>query len=218
MKFSSKIYSLVASVSISTVFFFLLIISYHSAVARKPPELIFSHAAHINMGIDCSQCHTRVDSSDKGTDSLLPVMDACRECHDIDEAETCGLCHSDAENPAALEPVIDYSPKFNHAAHISIGVECESCHEGISLSDSSSTVHLPLMDPCMACHDGETADRSCITCHEKPEGKYPEDHKPKEWTIDHVFEYSIDQGNSCKTCHTNEQCQRCHPDRDILTP
>ena len=31
----------------------------------------------------------------------------------------------------------------------------------------------------MTCHDGQTADKSCIVCHEDPDGKLPEDHQPK---------------------------------------
>ncbi|HUU29027.1 MAG TPA: cytochrome c3 family protein [archaeon] len=208
-----------AAVFVLPAVFIILLISLSNAVkAQKPPEIIFSHKAHLSLGLECATCHARTETSGKGTDNLLPGKVVCAECHAVQDAKGCVKCHSDKENMRALEQVIDYSPKFSHAAHNKIKIGCESCHQGISISDSLSAAHLPPMKPCMACHDGKTADKSCILCHEKPEGKYPADHQPKEWIIDHVFEFSVDMGSSCKMCHTNEQCQRCHLDRVLLAP
>ncbi|HUU53191.1 MAG TPA: cytochrome c3 family protein [Candidatus Bathyarchaeia archaeon] len=197
-----------------TIFFIL----FKAAAADKPSENIFSHKVHSEENLECIVCHTNTETSEKGTDNLLPGKPVCAECHDVEDPNGCAKCHSDKENMRALEQITDYSPKFSHAAHHKIEAGCERCHQGVSSSDSSYAAHLPSMETCMACHDGKTADKSCITCHEKPEGKLPADHQPKEWIIDHVFEYSVDMGNSCKMCHTNQQCQRCHLDKELLAP
>ncbi len=197
----------------------VLVFSLAIAVEVKcPPGIIFSHQVHDSVGIACNVCHAEADTSSKGSHRLLPAKSTCNECHDVEDDENCSLCHSDPAAPRSLEPVTDYSPKFNHAAHASNGIGCLICHAEINSPDSSTSQGLPPMEPCMGCHDGETAERSCIVCHEEPEGKYPADHVPKEWIIDHVFEYSVDLGESCKMCHTNSQCQRCRPDRAILSP
>ncbi|MEA1996110.1 MAG: cytochrome c3 family protein [Gemmatimonadota bacterium] len=193
----------------SGLLFFALILP-DSIRARKAPEVIFSHQVHLGMGIECEMCHQKAAESSSGADNLLPGEDACRECHDTGDVETCGDCHSDTLNPRALEPVVDYSPKYSHAAHLGRELKCESCHIGLSGSDSSSTEHLPAMEPCMSCHDGETADRSCIVCHEKEQGKKPADHVPESWLVEHVEPVMNDNGKSCMICHDNRSCRKCH--------
>lgn len=186
--------------------------------AGKAGDIIFSHRSHAERGIECASCHPAAETSENGSDNLLPGKNDCGPCHDLNKKETCKVCHGETGDPQALGKVSEYSPKFNHTAHLKIKPGCETCHEGITSSDSSFAVHLPQMKTCLTCHDGLVAKKDCIICHEKPEGKYPENHRPKEWIIDHVFEYSVDKGNSCKMCHTNEQCQRCHLDEVLLAP
>lgn len=183
------------------------------------PEVVFSHRTHaVKAEAACSLCHSGAEASKTGMDNLLPAREVCGECHAEEETFLYPNYLDGVDNPAAIVRISDYSRKFNHSVHFMKGIDCKVCHGGIELSESTCAGQLPLMEPCMVCHDGKTADRSCIACHEKPEGKYPEDHNLKTWIIDHVFEYSIDLGNSCKICHTNESCQRCHLDREILKP
>jgi hypothetical protein len=170
------------------------------------------------MAIECDACHETAATSKTGGDDLLPAKSVCAECHDVEDADNCGECHAEGSAPTAMTRIVDYNPKFDHAVHDRQGIGCDRCHPGVAESDSSASHHLPPMPPCMACHDGETADKGCIVCHEDPDGKLPEDHKPREWIADHVFAFSLDLGESCKLCHNNEQCQRCHLDRVLLKP
>ena len=217
MPFRLQGHALKKTAPIGAVFLFLTGL-FVEAEAPETSGIAFSHMEHQSQGIECEGCHTKTETSESGADNLLPGKSTCAECHDVEEQSECRDCHVDPESARAMEPIVDYNPKFNHSTHPRSSIECDRCHEGVAASESSSTTHLPSMDPCMVCHDGESAARSCITCHEKPEGKYPADHVPKEWIADHVFDFSLDMGESCKTCHTTEQCQRCHLDRVLLKP
>ena len=192
----------------------LLALAQPEGGGRTKPEVIFPHRYHIEeVGLECELCHAAAQESETGRDDLLPEKDACLECHDMDD---CSKCHSDTENPMAIERVTDYSPKFNHAAHINKEVTCERCHTGISVSDSAVTEHLPAMEPCMACHDGVQADKSCILCHEHPRGKLPRDHVFPVWKIQHGDDARLDDGASCTICHEKNDCQVCHQGDNLL--
>jgi len=213
MPFYLKKNSMIAVLFFSAGLIFFVV--SNSVGARKPPKIIFSHGQHAAvLGIECETCHPKAAESTLGTDNLLPGKSECLECHD---AEACEKFNCDTDIPGVLEPVTDYSPKFSHAVHLKKEIGCERCHEGISLSDSAATEHLPPMAPCMVCHDGTTADKSCIVCHEDPKGKIPADHRPKSWMVEHVAQVLMDNGASCMMCHDNKSCQQCHKG-DYLIP
>ena len=49
----------------------------------------FSHRFHIEMETACTDCHTGVPESTSLSDKLLPGMDACGACHDVEDDENC---------------------------------------------------------------------------------------------------------------------------------
>ena len=192
----------------------VLLLALAESGKRTEPEVIFSHRYHVeDMGVECEMCHKPVGESKTGSDDLLPEKDVCLECHEV---ESCELCHSDTENPRAIERVIGYSPKFNHEIHIKKKVTCEHCHAGVAVSESSATEHVPPMDPCMSCHDGTQADKSCILCHEHPRGKLPPDHVFPVWKSQHGDDARLDDAASCMLCHERNDCQQCHQGDNLL--
>lgn len=178
-------------------------------------EIIFSHEKHLAAaGAECGACHAAAASSQLGTDNLLPGEKSCLGCH---EKKDCGLCHRHPENPRALEKISGYSPKFNHAIHRDLGLDCRKCHETLSEPVCVQPASLlPAMRPCMDCHDGKAADKSCIVCHEDPKGKVPESHQKSGWLVRHVGIVLKDNGQSCLLCHTNDHCQVCHPGNYLI--
>ena len=182
------------------------------------PEVKFSHNRHVvGQELECATCHENVETSESGKDDLLASKEQCALCHDVEDTNNCGLCHTKVDEPASFERIADYSPKFNHAVHLERGVACETCHAGISESDSSFTQHLPAMETCMHCHDGLLAKRECLACHENPKGKIPADHLGGLWMRQHGDDAKLDNGAACNMCHDREQdCLECHQGDNLL--
>lgn len=179
---------------------------------REDAGVVFSHKLHLDMGIECSNCHGKADSSLSGTDDLMPVRDNCLECHGEEDLKA---WTTRADLPRMGRQVIDYSPKFNHSAHAKKEIACERCHAGLSQSDSSSTLHMPVMALCMSCHDGVQADKECSLCHEEPRGPRPADHKIPAWNKQHGDRARSD-AVSCTMCHARNDCQECHQGDNLL--
>ena len=96
----------------------------------------FSHQFHIEEEVACADCHTEVESSVDLSASLLPTMDACANCHDVDDEEECSTCHY--ENVQEPFPVKSPELYFSHKSHMeNENAECTSCHGGLSEVDFS---------------------------------------------------------------------------------
>lgn len=184
--------------------------------------LIFTHELHSDMGIECESCHQEVAGSTSGTDNLMPPMDACAECHDVEDTDGCSMCHSDMENLDVVQRVIDYSPKFNHQVHVEQNLACDHCHIGVATSDSAAVTHLPGMegcpgmDMCMDCHDGLQAPKECSTCHVENRDLRPIDHASTLWTQQHGDDAKMDDAQSCMMCHERNSCMECHEGDNIF--
>ncbi len=194
------------------------VLEYGQPPLRQETELIFSHRRHLEaMGVECEQCHPGVAESHSGRDDLLPLMALCGECHDIEDPENCKTCHSRLEAPESKQPVIDYSPKFDHANHVhEHEIDCERCHAGVSASDSASSWHIPGMALCMSCHDGVQAGSRCLTCHQHERGKIPADHVLPFWRRQHGDAARMDNAQSCLMCHARDNCEECHQGDNVL--
>ena len=187
----------------------------YAKISVEPIELIFSHDLHVGeMGMECETCHKGVTESKSGSDDMLPVMDDCGECHDV--SDNCAMCHSTPDDPQPLPKITNVVSKFNHSAHISKDISCETCHEGVSVSKEASSRHMPDivvcmdMDACMNCHDGIQADKSCSVCHEHPDGPLPADHIFPAWKKQHGDQARMDNAEACMMCHERNSCQECH--------
>ena len=184
--------------------------------------LIFSHDIHTSMGIECESCHADVAESTSGTDNLMPAMDACAECHDVEDTDGCTLCHSDMENLDVYQRVVDYSPKFNHKVHVEAKLACDHCHVGVEKSDSAAATHLPGMEGCpgmemcMDCHDGLQAPKDCHTCHVEQKDLRPVDHANELWLQQHGDNAKMDDAQSCSMCHERNSCTECHQGDNIF--
>ncbi len=171
------------------------------ALARPETGLVFSHLEHAQVAIGCEACHPRAASSAAGGDNLLPGPEACAQCHDQAECAGYGCAALEGEPPAR---VTAFSPQFSHAAHLGQGTACDRCHQELAAADSIADNQLPPPTACLECHDIKEL--------------LPENHRPEEWIIDHVFDYSLDGGVSCQVCHSNQSCQRCHLGEVLLRP
>ena len=171
----------------------------------------FSHKVHSTL-VDCESCHIGITEASSLRQRVVPTHESCQSCHDVEEPESCNLCHYD-ENYEALVQVDNPNLIFNHALHMQIeNTTCESCHKGLSEVDYSfeSTSAKPPMSSCYTCHnDVNVAANTCESCHYSTVNLKPADHKQSDFMRAHKFAAQKIDAN-CAMCHDNQSCESCH--------
>lgn len=116
----------------------------------------YDHAVHVGeLGLDCRYCHSTVE---KSPHAAIPPAETCMNCHEGIRGDSPKLLPI-RESVATGQPVrwvrVHDLPDyvfFDHSAHVTRGVGCESCHGRI---DQMEVVwqHEPLtMGWCLDCH------------------------------------------------------------------
>ena len=167
---------------------------------KQPVE--YSHELHAGqLGLDCQYCHTNVDKSKQAN---IPPTQTCMNCHGQIKTESEKLAKI-RESWETGEPVEwirvnnlpDYA-YFNHAAHVTVGVGCETCHGRV--------------DKMEVVYQKEPLSMSwCLDCHRNPE-KYV---RPVEevTTMGYVADDQIEMGRDLVAKHNINPptyCQGCH--------
>ncbi len=175
---------------------------------RNQSLIKFSHSTHNDIAV-CTDCHTKVAESTNLGSSLLPTMDDCAQCHDVEDESNCKQCHF--EN--VYEELIPKTSEliFNHKYHATEQkMECTDCHTGLTEVDYSfeSTTAFPSMEKCYTCHnDISVASNNCEQCHISTATLIPEDHKTVGFLKNHKFANT----KNCEMCHSQETfCEDCH--------
>lgn len=175
---------------------------------RNKSIIKFSHEFHIEMG-ECVDCHSKVPESIDFSESLLPVMDDCANCHDVEDEDECSTCHYED----VYEPLIPNkaSVLFNHKFHLEEqNLNCMTCHSGITSVDYSfeSETAKPSMELCVTCHNNSSiASNNCEQCHSSTNNLIPENHLAVGFFKDHKFANE----EECAMCHQTEVfCEDCH--------
>ncbi|MBK97384.1 MAG: cytochrome C [Balneola sp.] len=123
--------------------------------APKQP-VPYSHQIHVQkLGLDCQYCHTSVWVSKQAN---VPPTQTCMNCHSQikTDSEKLAPIRESWETGEAVEWVrvhnlADYA-YFNHAAHVNVGVGCESCHGRIDQMEVVYQAEPLSMSWCMDCH------------------------------------------------------------------
>jgi len=169
----------------------------------------FSHKLHIDNGAECESCHTNVLNAESLTDRLLPSMEQCAACHDVDDDNKCNQCHYDGVfeklNQTKSEII------FNHKLHVNNKMKCTDCHQGLDVVNYSfeSKNLKPSMSKCYECHnDQSVATNNCEICHASSAELIPQNHQTVNFSKNHKF---VAEGNAeCQMCHDNNFCETCH--------
>lgn len=116
----------------------------------------YSHALHVGeLGLDCRYCHSTVE---KGAKAAIPPAATCMNCH------ATVLPNSEKLLPVRQAFAGDVPLKwvrvhdlpdyvyFNHSAHTSVGVGCETCHGRIDKMAVVEQVAPLTMSWCLDCH------------------------------------------------------------------
>lgn len=181
----------------------------------------FSHQFHIENDAYCDDCHTKAPNAEDLSASLLPTMDACAGCHDVEDDNECSTCHyEDIYEPFSEEEEETDEIIFSHKFHVSENeTECIVCHKGLNKVDYAfeSGTSIPNMATCTSCHnDKSVATIECGVCHTKTDELLPESHKLASFENNHAF--SASNGNSdCAVCHNNNFCEACHSATVMIT-
>ena len=116
----------------------------------------YSHKLHAGqLGLDCQYCHTSVAISKQAN---VPATQTCMNCHNQIKTDSEKLAPI-RESWATGQPVewvrvhnlADYA-YFNHAAHVTVGVGCESCHGRIDKMEVVYQAEPLSMGWCLDCH------------------------------------------------------------------
>jgi hypothetical protein len=170
-------------------------------IGYQPDQPVpYSHALHAGeLGMDCRYCHNTVERSAK---AAVPPSATCMNCHaqvhptrdtllPIREAFAGG----DAVRWTRVHDLPDYV-YFNHSAHVTRGVGCESCHGRIDEMVKVSTVAPLTMGWCLDCHRNPEPNLR------KPENVTQMGYKaaPGEGALVRK-QYNINPPTDCSTCH-----------------
>lgn len=169
----------------------------------------FSHKLHLDNGAECETCHSNAKNAESLNDRLLPSMEQCAECHDVEDDSKCSQCHYDGVYEKLNQTKSEII--FNHKLHISNKMKCTDCHQGLDLVNYSfeSSNLKPTMNKCYECHNDHTvATNDCEICHSSNADLIPKNHQTVNFNKNHKF---IAEGNSeCQMCHDNNFCESCH--------
>jgi hypothetical protein len=188
------------------------------ALGLRDPPLEFSHAVHLEEGLDCASCHADYEAGDEPS---WPVASQCALCHaDLDEgkAPERRVASLFVDGLFQAQHVADVPDEviFSHATHLSAGAACDQCHRGIETSERVDASLAVGMDDCMSCHAtfGLPTD-DCAACHTELGLDTPPGNHAQEWTRLHglAVRGGFDgPANDCAMCHTDQSCTTCHQD------
>ncbi len=171
-------------------------------------NIIFSHKFHIgDLEVGCLTCHSDAGESSDSQDKIIPTMDVCGECHDVEDDEECGTCHRHPDDPEEI-PNPERTIFFNHKLHLNNKIACDHCHRDIGESEEPGTSFMPTMKLCFGCHDGIKAKDQCELCH--GDRITLNDIHPADWRRTHA-DLAVHDRDRCRECHSGENdCQACH--------
>lgn len=142
---------------------------------RTPPPapvqpLPYSHRQHIELGLECSDCHV---NPDPGTLMTFPATDTCMSCHKSMPAGTPALrqlttfAASDTPIPwIRVYQLADYV-YWSHATHVTAGIGCVTCHGPVSEREAIALeTTITTKQGCLRCHEARQVSTDCGDCHE----------------------------------------------------
>lgn len=180
------------------------------AETEKENHIKFSHKLHQDLS-SCQDCHIPATTASDLKGRLLPAKEKCAECHDVNDTDACGTCHtSDDYQPFTERKQSELV--FNHAQHLEVGTDCQLCHAGIAENEQLTNFsnYDPGMATCNTCHsETKMASNACETCHLNTADLRPETHLTANFSRSHKF-MAGSPTSDCMMCHDNNSCEECH--------
>ncbi len=163
----------------------------------------FRHDLHSgSLDIDCRYCHSNVE---KAADAGMPSAQTCMSCHSqvwvgasvLDPVRSSYTLGQPIEW-TSVHRLPDYA-YFHHAAHVTKGVACETCHGRVDQMPKTVKTQTMSMGWCLDCHRDPTPrlrpKEDVFTMGYEPHGaELPED-------IRVFYQEASRRLTSCSTCH-----------------
>ncbi|QRN94778.1 cytochrome c3 family protein [Archangium violaceum] len=118
--------------------------------------IAFSHAVHAgHYEIDCQYCHV---GAEKSRHAGIPHSGVCMNCHTqvkTDSPEIQKLTQAVKQNTPIEWVRVHRLPDhayFNHASHVTSGLECQQCHGPVQEMVRLEQVEPMTMGWCLDCH------------------------------------------------------------------
>jgi hypothetical protein len=161
----------------------------------------FPHPTHVEQGLECTECHGAITSSDHLGQEVFPSTETCRQCHESSDLESWGW----ARIPAKRSPKLNYS----HAKHLAQGLECARCHAAYAGQGEGRPSH----ETCRECHAEVEQTSACGMCHLDLGVLKPLDHDPDYL---HTHQFQARGFGDCEACHASSStCTTCHHGENI---
>ncbi len=131
----------------------------------------FSHEQHVGqLKIQCQYCHSQVERSKSAN---IPSLATCMNCHQqvaTDKEPIKKLRDAFSEGKSIEWARVHMLPDhvhFNHGAHVTKGVSCQTCHGEIEKMPKVYQFSDLSMGWCINCHrqPENKAPLNCTTCH-----------------------------------------------------
>lgn len=143
---------------------------------RNPPPaapvqpLPYSHRQHIELGLECTECHVNPDA---GALMTFPATDTCTSCHATMPSGTPALKQL-ATLAASGKPIpwvrvyrLANYVYWSHNTHVSAGVACTTCHGPVPERDVIALeTNITTKRGCVTCHETRQVYMDCGDCHE----------------------------------------------------
>lgn len=175
----------------------------YTDVGYTPAQPVpFSHQMHAGqLDFDCQYCHTNVSESKHAN---VPATETCMNCHSqvMTDSPRLEKVRESWETGETIEWIRvhnlpDYA-YFNHAAHVNVGVGCESCHGRIDRMEVVQQVEPLSMSWCLDCH--RNPEQFVRPVEEVTTMGY-EIENQIEKGLELVSEKNIDPPTDCQSCH-----------------
>lgn len=135
---------------------------------QQPIE--FPHNKHIEQGLACIDCHSRVDTR---PEAGMPSVSKCMLCHEKVATDGPGVQilrdYAERKREVPWVRVYQFSKeahvKFRHVSHVRAGVQCETCHGDVRQMTVVTKQVEHHMGTCLTCHRENQASEDCAACH-----------------------------------------------------
>ena len=135
---------------------------------QQPIE--FPHDRHVAKGLECIDCHSRVDTR---AEAGIPSVRKCMLCHEKVATDGPGVQilrqYAEKKREVPWVRVYEFNKsahvKFRHSPHVRAGIECATCHGEVSGMTVVTAQVDHNMGTCLSCHRQKQASEDCIACH-----------------------------------------------------
>jgi len=173
-------------------------------VGKPAPQPVpFRHDLHLGqLDIDCRYCHSTVE---RAADAGMPSAETCMSCHSqvwvgasVLEPVRSSFALGQPIQWTSVHRLPDYA-YFHHAAHVTKGVACETCHGRVDQMPKTVKTQTLSMGWCLDCHRDPVPNlrprKAVFAMGYEPHG----DELPAD--IREFYREASRRLTSCNTCH-----------------